>query len=252
MQYSPPLPSCRSLGRISVQCGWSPSSGWLPVEATVGRYPAVVDRTRPHPIPRKLPQKTMRSTGVSGITTRFQELFRCIGGVGHALLTRSPLTTKQSLMDPVRLACVKHAASVFILSQNRTSTKNFMKSIRIDDSQNKIDEHRPKEGRPQKPPSPLIKPPGTQPPRQAIRRGNELAIIDYKEVVQTRLLSSQTTTTPARTGNQPEEGTRRAERQQVNKSYTHVRIHANQGTQNPRNRHNSAVPSACRTEPTLL
>ena len=50
------------------------------------------DMTRPHPIPRKLSQKTMRSTGASGITTRFQELFRSMGQVGHALLTRSPLS----------------------------------------------------------------------------------------------------------------------------------------------------------------
>ena len=28
------------------------------------------DRTRPHPIPQKLSQRTMRSTGASGITTR--------------------------------------------------------------------------------------------------------------------------------------------------------------------------------------
>ena len=36
-----------------------------------------------------------------------------MGQVGHALLTRSPLSpTKQAWPDPVRLACVKHAASV--------------------------------------------------------------------------------------------------------------------------------------------
>ncbi len=47
------------------------------------------------------------------------------------------LTTKQSLMDPVRLACVKHAASVHPEPESNPPQKNFMKSIRIDDSQNK-------------------------------------------------------------------------------------------------------------------
>ena len=36
-----------------------------------------------------------------------------MGQVGHALLTRSPLSRpEQAPADPVRLACVKHAASV--------------------------------------------------------------------------------------------------------------------------------------------
>ena len=36
-----------------------------------------------------------------------------MGQVGHALLTRSPLSPRQqAARDPVRLACVKHAASV--------------------------------------------------------------------------------------------------------------------------------------------
>ena len=38
-------------------------------------------------------------------------LFRIPGQVIHALLTRAPLSPEQA-PDPVRLACVKHAASV--------------------------------------------------------------------------------------------------------------------------------------------
>ena len=68
-------------------------SGRLPVEAMVGRYPAIKLIGR-DPIPYRwnLSRKDMHPTGASGITTRFQELFRCMGQVGHALLTRSPLS----------------------------------------------------------------------------------------------------------------------------------------------------------------
>ena len=61
-----------------------------------------------------------------------------MGQVGHALLTRSPLSRpEQAPADPVRLACVKHAASVHPEPESNPPQKNFMKSIRIDDSQNK-------------------------------------------------------------------------------------------------------------------
>ena len=85
-----------------------------------------------------LSRHDMRHVGASGITTRFQELFRCMGQVGHALLTRSPLSRpEQAPADPVRLACVKHAASVHPEPESNPPQKNLMKSIRIDDSQNK-------------------------------------------------------------------------------------------------------------------
>ncbi len=62
-------------------------------------------------------------------------------GAGRSRITHpfATLTTKQSLMDPVRLACVKHAASVHPEPESNPpqKIKNFMKSIRIDDSQNK-------------------------------------------------------------------------------------------------------------------
>ena len=73
-----------------------------------------------------LSQKDMHPTGASGITTRFQELFRCMGQVGHALLTRSPLSRpEQAPADPVRLACVKHAASVHPEPESNPPQKNL-------------------------------------------------------------------------------------------------------------------------------
>src|SRR5438477_11988417 len=52
--------------------------------------------------------------GVSGISTSFPVLSRSSGQVAHVLLTRSPLGLPRGYprLDLVRLACVKHAASV--------------------------------------------------------------------------------------------------------------------------------------------
>jgi hypothetical protein len=52
--------------------------------------------------------------GISGISTGFPVLSRSSGQVAHVLLTRSPLDLHQYCyrMDLVRLACVRHAASV--------------------------------------------------------------------------------------------------------------------------------------------
>ena len=50
----------------------------------------------------------------SGISSGFPGLSQSLGQVAHVLLTRSPLGLPEYCysMDPVRLACVKHAASV--------------------------------------------------------------------------------------------------------------------------------------------
>ena len=48
---------------------------------------------------------------VSGISASFEELSQSQGQVAHVLLTRSPLITLRRGVT-VRLACVKHAASV--------------------------------------------------------------------------------------------------------------------------------------------
>ena len=94
-------------------------------------------------------------------------------GAGRSRITHpfATLTTRQSLMDPVRLACVKHAASVHPEPESNPPQKNLVKSIRTDDSQNKIDEHVLKEGRPQKNLTPHQTLPGTQPPHK--RPGEE-------------------------------------------------------------------------------
>ncbi len=53
----------------------------------------------------------MRDEVVSGIRPRFQGLSQSEGQIAHVLLTRSPLIHHRSDFI-VRLACVKHAASV--------------------------------------------------------------------------------------------------------------------------------------------
>ena len=110
-----------------------------------------------------------------------------MGQVGHALLTRSPLSPPgKARWIPFDLH-VLSTPPAFILSQNRTlHKKTFMKNIRIDDSQNKKSTSTShKEGRPQKT-SPLIKPSRVPNHHTSGQARNELAIIDYKEVVQTR------------------------------------------------------------------
>ena len=50
---------------------------------------------------------------LSGFSSRFRLLSRVHGQVAYVLLTRSPLTReKQALLSSVRLACIRHAASV--------------------------------------------------------------------------------------------------------------------------------------------
>ena len=123
----PTAASRRSLGRISVPMWPVALSGRLPVNALVGRYPTnkLIGRD-PIPCRKSLSHTRMRSCGTSGITTRFQELFRCMGQVGHALLTRSPLSPRQqAARDPVRLACVKHAASVHPEPESNPPQKNL-------------------------------------------------------------------------------------------------------------------------------
>ena len=50
---------------------------------------------------------------LSGFSFRFQKLSRAHGQVTYVLLTRSPLDSeKQAFLPLVRLACIRHAASV--------------------------------------------------------------------------------------------------------------------------------------------
>ena len=182
-------------------------SGRLPVNALVGRYPTnkLIGRD-PIPCRKSLSHTRMRSCGTSGITTRFQELFRCMGQVGHALLTRSPLSPRQqAAKDPVRLACVKHAASVHPEPESNPPQKTFMESQQTA-LKKKKDGPSNKEGRSHKNPDTHQTPSGTT------RAGIGLAIKNHKphphgcdpwQVVQYTLLSSQTTKHSRRTHREP-------------------------------------------------
>ena len=77
----------------------------------------------------------------SGISSGFPLLFRSPGQVPHVLRTRSPLDLPQCChwLDPVRLACVKHAASVRpepgsnSPSKNSTGTRPAEQSLKSPD-----------------------------------------------------------------------------------------------------------------------
>ncbi len=79
-------------------------SGQLPINALVGRYPTnkLIGR---NPLPKqkvpkdphRLPKMRCLIRGPSGITPRFQGLFRSRGQVGYAVLTLSPLSAQPKL-----------------------------------------------------------------------------------------------------------------------------------------------------------
>ena len=94
-------------------------------------------------------------------------------GAGRSRITHpfATLTTKQSPMDPVRLACVKHAASVHPEPESNPPQKTFMKNIRIDDSQNKKSTSTSLRKDALKKPHPSSNPPGYPTTTQAARRG---------------------------------------------------------------------------------
>ena len=72
----------------------------------------LANQTRGHLSAHKaLVFKRCRSNTLCGISSRFQLLSPTERQVPHALLTRSPLSDNRS-HHPVRLACVRHAASV--------------------------------------------------------------------------------------------------------------------------------------------
>lgn len=104
----PTAASRRSLGRISVPVWPVTLSGRLPVVALVGHHPTnkLIGRG-PIPHRKSFPPHTMQCVVLSGIRPSFPGLSQSAGQITHVLLTRSPLTRRS-----VRLACVKHAASV--------------------------------------------------------------------------------------------------------------------------------------------
>src|ERR1700760_2106318 len=108
----PTAASRRSLGRISVPVWPDTLSGRLPVVALVGHHPTnkLIGRG-PIPHRKSFPPQTMRFVIISGIRPSFPSLSRSAGQITHVLLTRSPLEYPRKGLS-VRLACVKHAASV--------------------------------------------------------------------------------------------------------------------------------------------
>ena len=88
----------------------------LPVAALVGRYPAneLIGR-EPLRLRMRFPAASLRQgcprRSVRGITRPLGRLSPTVGQVPHVLRTRLPLNLELP-PDPVRLACVRHAASV--------------------------------------------------------------------------------------------------------------------------------------------
>lgn len=108
----PTAASRRSLGRVSVPVWPVTLSGRLPVVALVGHYPTNKLIGRGPILHRKsFPPSPMREKVISGIRPSFPGLSQSAGQIAHVLLTRSPLIPDRSRII-VRLACVKHAASV--------------------------------------------------------------------------------------------------------------------------------------------
>ncbi len=108
----PTAASRRSLGRISVPVWPDTLSGRLPVVALVGHHPTnkLIGRG-PIPHRKSFPPQNMHPMVLSGIRPSFPSLSRSAGQITHVLLTRSPLEYPRKGLS-VRLACVKHAASV--------------------------------------------------------------------------------------------------------------------------------------------
>ena len=91
-------------------------SGRLCIVALVGRYLTnwLMHRRSIHVQGRgPFNISKMPSICLSGFSSRFQPLSRVHGQVTYVLLTRSPLDSgKQAFLPLVRLACIRHAASV--------------------------------------------------------------------------------------------------------------------------------------------
>ena len=111
---SPTAASRRSLGRVSVPMWPINLSVRLPIVDLVGRYPAnyLIGREPIFQRIAPLAAKPCDFAALCGISVRFQTLSPSERQVAHALLTRPPLTFFPEGNQSVRLACVRHAASV--------------------------------------------------------------------------------------------------------------------------------------------
>src|SRR5699024_2430692 len=128
---SPTAASRRSLGRVSVPVWPATLSGRLPVKALVGHYPTnqLIGREsiQNH---KSFLATTMRWPVLSSIRPSFPGLSQSQGQVTHVILTRSPLIHPQRAGSfSVRLACVKHAASVHPEPGSNSPYKNYMKQV---------------------------------------------------------------------------------------------------------------------------
>ena len=111
----PTAASRRSLGRVSVPVWLIILSDQLPVEALVSRYlPNKLIGRETIPNRKTFISRSCDPLVLSGISRRFHLLSQRPGLVSHVILTRSPLGLPLYCysVDLVRLACVKHAASV--------------------------------------------------------------------------------------------------------------------------------------------
>jgi hypothetical protein len=104
--------SRRSRGRVSVPVWLIILSNQLPIIALVSRYPTnkLIGRRPLHWRPKAFLTLPTRDARSCGITLRFRRLAPTSGQVTHVFLTRPP--RKPSEENPVRLACIRHAASV--------------------------------------------------------------------------------------------------------------------------------------------
>ena len=115
----PTAASRRSLDRISVPMWPFNLSVRLLIVGLVSRY-LTNYLIRREPSPKRISPLTPLPCGsvvLRGISLDFSKLSPSLGPVAHALLTRSPLSSRNSArrlpsVRSVRLACVKRAASV--------------------------------------------------------------------------------------------------------------------------------------------
>ena len=172
-----------------------------------------------------------------------------MGQVGHALLTRSPLSPASKAR---RIPFDLHVLSTppaFILSQNRTLHKKTMRKAN-QDSHKIIDGRLIRKGDSHENPDPH-QPPSRTPPQDNQKphteAGTGLAIIDYKRSSTDTLLSSQTTTTHPtnRTPRRKPAG----ERQQENNIHHHPHPRNPTTTKHPTNPRKTNQTPACRKHP---
>src|SRR5699024_6822106 len=123
----PTAASRRSLGRVSVPVWPVALSCRLPVVVLVGHYPTnKLIGCEPKTNRKRLQAPPMRPVVISRIRPSFPGLSLHQGQVTQVLLTRSALShPQQAECFSVRLACVKHAASVRPEPGSNAPHKNY-------------------------------------------------------------------------------------------------------------------------------